>query len=281
MLLTIELLSAARVIVCGAAGARAGARRRALPPPLPLPVFGAAARPSIRTIVIDPGHGGDDTGVKGPGGTLEKDVALDVARRVKSAIETRLGIRVLLTREERQPVDADGRAAIANNNKADLYISLHANGSPRPETRGATIFYTGPRPVRRGCAAPVAGRSRGAAGLRRRHARGRAGRVGAGAGGAHRGLARRLPALVEQKLRGARDLPSVHPPAGADARRWPAPTCRPCLWRWAISRIPKRRSCWRRPHFRTRIAQAHDRSRRRVPRICREAPAVPDRRSEQ
>jgi N-acetylmuramoyl-L-alanine amidase len=107
-----------------------------------LPVF-TGARPSIRTVVIDPGHGGDDTGVKGAGGALEKDVALNVARRLKSAIETRLGLRVLLTREGDAMVDDDRRAAIANNNKADLYISLHANGSPRPETRGASIFTLG------------------------------------------------------------------------------------------------------------------------------------------
>ena len=105
-----------------------------------LPVFGGATRPTIRTIVIDPGHGGDDGGVKGAGGALEKDVALAVARRLKGAIEGRLGMRALLTREGNR-VDADGRAAIANNNKADLFISLHANGSPRATLRG-TVIYT-------------------------------------------------------------------------------------------------------------------------------------------
>ncbi len=105
-----------------------------------LPVFSGAARPAIGTIVIDPGHGGDDNGVKGPGGALEKDVTLGVARRLKAAIEGRLGMRVLLTHEEGSRVDADGRAAIANNNKADLFISLHANGSPRASSRGAVIY---------------------------------------------------------------------------------------------------------------------------------------------
>jgi N-acetylmuramoyl-L-alanine amidase len=105
-----------------------------------LPVFSGAARPAIRTIVIDPGHGGDDNGVKGPGGALEKDVTLGVARRLKAAIEGRLGMRALLTHEEGSRVDADGRAAIANNNKADLFISLHANGSPRAASRGAIIY---------------------------------------------------------------------------------------------------------------------------------------------
>jgi N-acetylmuramoyl-L-alanine amidase len=105
----------------------------------PLPTFGGS-RPTIRTIVIDPGHGGDDAGVKGPGGAVEKDVVLAIARRVKATIEGRLGMRVLLTHDNDNRIDADGRAAIANNNKADLFISLHANGSPRPTTRGATIF---------------------------------------------------------------------------------------------------------------------------------------------
>jgi N-acetylmuramoyl-L-alanine amidase len=90
--------------------------------------------------VIDPGHGGDDIGVNGPGGALEKDVTLGVARRLKAAIEGRLGMRVLLTHEEGSRVDADGRAAIANNNKADLFISLHANGSPRATVRGAIVY---------------------------------------------------------------------------------------------------------------------------------------------
>ena len=104
-----------------------------------LPVFGEANRPTLRTIVIDPGHGGEDSGVKGAGGAVEKQVTLAVARRVKGAIEGRLGMRVLLTHEDNR-IGADGRAAIANNNKADLFISLHANGSPQPTTRGATIF---------------------------------------------------------------------------------------------------------------------------------------------
>ncbi len=104
-----------------------------------LPVFGTATRPTLRTIVIDPGHGGEDSGVKGAGGAVEKQVTLGVARRVKGAIEGRLGMRVLLTHEDNR-IGPDGRAAIANNNKADLFISLHANGSPQPTTRGATIF---------------------------------------------------------------------------------------------------------------------------------------------
>ena len=95
---------------------------------------------AIRTIVIDPGHGGDDEGVKGPAGTKEKDLTLTLARRVKAAIETRLGIRVLLTRDDDRRVSIDDRTSMANNNKSDLFISLHANASFRPSLAGGSIY---------------------------------------------------------------------------------------------------------------------------------------------
>jgi N-acetylmuramoyl-L-alanine amidase len=109
------------------------------PAPAPeLPLFGPPASP-IRTIAIDPGHGGDDAGARGPSGTLEKDVTLAVARRLKAMIEARLGIRVLLTREDDRTLSAEERTSVANNNKADVLISLHANASPRPAASGASI----------------------------------------------------------------------------------------------------------------------------------------------
>jgi N-acetylmuramoyl-L-alanine amidase len=104
------------------------------------PFGGTPEAPAIQTIVIDPGHGGTETGVRGPNGTLEKDVTLAVARRLKGAIEGRLGIRVLLTRDGDQTTGLDERAAVANSNKADLFISLHANASPRASTAGAEVF---------------------------------------------------------------------------------------------------------------------------------------------
>ena len=108
------------------------------PPLLDLPPAGG-----LRTIVIDPGHGGDDAGARGAQGTLEKTVTLGVARRLKAAIEARLGTRVLLTRDGDQSVGLDQRAAVANNNKADLFISLHANASARPAVTGAQVYYLG------------------------------------------------------------------------------------------------------------------------------------------
>jgi N-acetylmuramoyl-L-alanine amidase len=101
----------------------------------------AAAPPGIRTIVLDPGHGGDEQGTKGQGGLLEKDVTLDVGRRLRNAIEGRLGIRVLLTRDDDRLVPPDERASVANNNKADLFISLHANSSPNRGVKGAEVYY--------------------------------------------------------------------------------------------------------------------------------------------
>ena len=95
----------------------------------------------VRTIVIDPGHGGTENGARGPSGTLEKNVVLSIARQLKAAIEARLGIRVLLTRSGDETVALDARAAFANNNKADLFISIHANASVRSSVTGAEVFY--------------------------------------------------------------------------------------------------------------------------------------------
>ena len=105
----------------------------------PLPALAAPA--TLDTVVIDAGHGGDDTGTTGPNGVLEKDVTLQVATRLRRAIESRLGLRVVMTRDGDRMVRLDERAAIANNNKADLFISLHANASLRPEPSGAEVYY--------------------------------------------------------------------------------------------------------------------------------------------
>ncbi len=95
---------------------------------------------SVRTIVIDPGHGGDETGARGADGVLEKDYVLQLARRLRSAIETRFGLRVLLTRDTDENTPVDRRTALANNNKAELFLSLHANASVRPGARGAQVL---------------------------------------------------------------------------------------------------------------------------------------------
>ena len=109
-------------------------------PPLDLSAFGQAAA-GVRAIAIDPGHGGEDEGVKGAAGIKEKDLALSVAHKIKAAVEGRLGIRVLLTRDDDRNVAIDARAALANNNKVDLFLSLHANASFRKTATGASIAY--------------------------------------------------------------------------------------------------------------------------------------------
>jgi N-acetylmuramoyl-L-alanine amidase len=109
------------------------------PPDLPPVLFGQSSA-AIHTVAIDPGHGGEDAGARGADGAVEKELTLAIARRVKGVIEARLGLRVLLTRDDDRNVPVDERTAIANNNKADLFISLHANASLRKATSGATIF---------------------------------------------------------------------------------------------------------------------------------------------
>ena len=95
----------------------------------------------LQTVVIDPGHGGDDTGVRGAGGTLEKQVTLEVARRLKTVLEARMGVRVVLTRDEDRAVPPDERTATANNAKGDLFVSLHMSSSPSPATTGGVVYF--------------------------------------------------------------------------------------------------------------------------------------------
>lgn len=116
------------------------------PPPVPAgepppPVLTPTPRAAIRIIAIDPGHGGMNTGVRGMGGLEEKQFTLDVARRVRALIEARLGIRVILTRDDDRDVSLDERAALANNGKADLFLSLHANGAPAADVTGAEVSH--------------------------------------------------------------------------------------------------------------------------------------------
>jgi len=115
--------------------------------PSPSPSASAAPRapvaegPPIRTVVIDPGHGGDDVGAKGPGGALEKDVTLAIARKVRQAVANALGVQAFLTRDKDQEVALDERAAVANNYKSDLFISIHANASRAQGARGSEVYF--------------------------------------------------------------------------------------------------------------------------------------------
>jgi N-acetylmuramoyl-L-alanine amidase len=106
-------------------------------------VPGPAAAPAERplTIVLDPGHGGHDTGAIGPNGLLEKDVVLDLARRLAGLLRDRLGVRALLTRTEDVFVPLPDRTAFANAAKADFLISLHVNGAGKRGAEGFETFF--------------------------------------------------------------------------------------------------------------------------------------------
>lgn len=116
----------------------------AIPAPQPAQPSLPAPPAGVRTVVIDPGHGGAEEGARGPSGSLEKDLTLSIAHGLKAAIENRLGLRALLTREGDTAVSLDDRAAFANNNKADLFISLHTNASLSKDVKGAEVFYLSP-----------------------------------------------------------------------------------------------------------------------------------------
>lgn len=95
----------------------------------------------IGTIVVDAGHGGHDTGTIGPSGLLEKDLTLDVALRLGKMLENRLGANVVYTRDDDTFIPLETRTAIANQQQADLFISIHANSSNDSSARGVETYY--------------------------------------------------------------------------------------------------------------------------------------------
>lgn len=112
------------------------------PPPdtqLVLPAQGPST--GLRTVVIDPGHGGDEFGTRGAKGAVEKEITLSVARRLRTLIEARLGLKVFLTREDDRTLSLDERSAFANNHHADVFLSIHANSAVKPTLKGAEVYY--------------------------------------------------------------------------------------------------------------------------------------------
>lgn len=95
----------------------------------------------IGRIVVDAGHGGHDTGTIGPNGLLEKDLTLDVALRLGKLLQNRLGADVIYTRDDDTFVPLETRTAIANQEQADLFISIHANSSRDDSARGVETYY--------------------------------------------------------------------------------------------------------------------------------------------
>lgn len=148
----------------------ADARRASPPPPLPTepmpiiqpapagPAPGEFSKGARRTstggssltralglkvgrIVIDAGHGGHDQGTQGPHGLLEKELVLDVSQRLGKLIEERMNAEVIYTRSDDTFIPLEGRTAIANQRKADLFLSIHANSSPISRIAGVETFY--------------------------------------------------------------------------------------------------------------------------------------------
>ncbi|HEX7078893.1 MAG TPA: N-acetylmuramoyl-L-alanine amidase, partial [Candidatus Eisenbacteria bacterium] len=108
------------------------------------PIRLGGADGTVRTIVIDPGHGGSDLGAALPGGFAEKDVALDVARSLRSALQASLGARVLLTRDGDVDLPPSRRAEIANEQSADLFISIHLDAEGVVKGGGFRVFTETP-----------------------------------------------------------------------------------------------------------------------------------------
>jgi N-acetylmuramoyl-L-alanine amidase len=129
------------VLEMSAAPSVPGERAGVAHPPAPAPRPQPAEEPAVRTVVIDPGHGGENTGAAGEGGTLEKDVALAIARKLRAELVTARGLQVFLTRDRDVEVGLDERTAIANNYKADLFVSVHANASRARGARGSEVYF--------------------------------------------------------------------------------------------------------------------------------------------
>jgi N-acetylmuramoyl-L-alanine amidase len=98
----------------------------------------------IKTIVIDPGHGGEDPGTSGQSGTREKNITLDIAKRLYQRLYRYDGYCILLTRTEDETLSLESRIEFANSHKADLYVSIHVNNIPNKPYSIIETYYFGP-----------------------------------------------------------------------------------------------------------------------------------------
>src|SRR5215831_2517189 len=124
---------------------RTGESVSAAPPPA-VPDSTSSSKPDViagehkvRVVVIDPGHGGMDTGANS-NNLAEKDFTMMLARKLRPVMQSRLGATVLLTRDSDMAMDNEARSAVANNNQANLFISLHAGYSLNPDDSEASVF---------------------------------------------------------------------------------------------------------------------------------------------
>jgi N-acetylmuramoyl-L-alanine amidase len=130
---------------------KASVKLQTVKPPLKPPraaTLGGGAQSMTRVlglkvgrIVLDAGHGGHDTGTIGKNGLYEKDLVLDVTKRLGALIETRLGAEVVYTRSDDTFVGLEDRTRLANEHRADLFLSIHANSSPARNSSGVETYY--------------------------------------------------------------------------------------------------------------------------------------------
>jgi len=130
--------------------AEAGAKPAgSLQPALPTAAGYSLARQlglGARTIVIDPGHGGQDPGCIGKAGLREKDIALDLALRLKKMLEEKAGLAIVLTRETDIFIELTDRPTIAQQKAADLFVSIHLNANPSRKKTGVQTFFLNVNP---------------------------------------------------------------------------------------------------------------------------------------
>lgn len=98
----------------------------------------------VKTIIIDPGHGGEDPGAIGKSGTMEKNLTLDIAKKLKQRLAKHKKYKILLTREEDKTLSLDDRINFANSHKSDIYISIHVNYIPSKPISIIETYCFGP-----------------------------------------------------------------------------------------------------------------------------------------
>jgi N-acetylmuramoyl-L-alanine amidase len=112
-------------------------------PPEPLPFLVAESK--LITVAVDAGHGGEDPGAHGEGGTLEKEVTLAIAKRVKARIDAEPGMRALLVRDGDYFIPLMGRTSKARQLRADVFVSIHADAFINRDARGSSVFILSER----------------------------------------------------------------------------------------------------------------------------------------
>jgi N-acetylmuramoyl-L-alanine amidase len=108
----------------------------------PIPIDPSVLPLALRTIILDPGHGGDNMGTVAPEGLVEKEVTLGIASRVRELLE-QSSYQVLMTRDSDRSLSLRERAEFANNNRGDIFVSIHVNWIANRELRGVETFYLG------------------------------------------------------------------------------------------------------------------------------------------